>query len=106
MDLLPSIAIPGKKRSSKRLFDGVEVLPQYYETAYVQAITEGRYLDASSYFVNISSKMHKILQQRGQILPCAAADDGKRKPPWLVKRPYNPTTGLNLDLKDGLPEEE
>jgi CRISPR-associated endonuclease/helicase Cas3 len=90
----------------EKLFDSVEVLPQHYEASYVQAITEGRYLDASGYFVNISSKMYKILAQKGQILPCAAMDDGKRKPPWLVKRPYSPTTGLNLDLKDGLPDEE
>lgn len=88
------------------LFDGVEVLPKHYEERYLQAITEGRYLDASSYFVNISQRMYQILAGRGEILPCVAMDDGKRKAPWLVKRPYSSTTGLNLDLKDGLPEEE
>lgn len=94
-----------KAEEFERLFDGVEVLPQCYEADYIKAITEGRYLDASDYLVNISSKMYRMLAQREEILPCIAPDDKRAKPLVLVKRPYSQLTGLNLDLKDGLPEE-
>ncbi|MGO8948893.1 MAG: CRISPR-associated helicase Cas3' [Ktedonobacterales bacterium] len=90
----------------EKLFDGVDVLPSYYEKDYLDAIAEERYVDASGFFVNVSSRMHKILAQKGQLLPCVAMDNEKRKKPWLVKRPYSPLTGLNLDKADGLPDEE
>lgn len=97
---------PRKEEEFEQLFDGVDVLPRCYEGAYLQAINEGRYLDASGYFVNISKRMYQILAQRGQIRECVAMGNGQRKSPWLAMRPYSQKTGLNLDLKDGLPDEE
>lgn len=88
---------PRKEEDFERLFDGIDVLPSFYEDAYVQAVGEGRIVDASGYFVNIPFRTYQILLKKGLVREIETMDGDKARRRWMVMLPYSQQAGLSLD---------
>ncbi len=92
-DLRPFNSDERSEEMFERLFDGVEVLPRFFERQYIDHITKDEFIEASRLFVSISQKKYQQLARQGKIRPLA---DDKRKR-WLVMQPYDSECGLSFD---------
>jgi CRISPR-associated endonuclease/helicase Cas3 len=84
-----------KEAEFEQMFDNVEVLPKQFEGQYVHCLMQDEFLEASNYFVGISSQKYQALKNKGLVLP-VEDPEGKRHR-WMVRLLYNEETGLSFD---------
>lgn len=77
----------------EQMFDGVEVVPQCFEQAYVDCLVQERFIEANDYLVSISKQRFAILRNQGKIRP--AEENGRRRV-WIVQTPYDERNGLSF----------
>ncbi len=97
-NLRPFNSDPQKEEEFEQMFDNIDVLPQCFEQVYINHISQGEFIEASSYFVGISTKKYCILKNQRLVCQLEALD-GKRQP-WMVRLPYSKETGLSFDPAD------
>ncbi|ACL23508.1 CRISPR-associated helicase/endonuclease Cas3 [Chloroflexus aggregans] len=77
----------------EQMFDGVEVVPQCFEQAYVDCLVQERLIEANDYLVSISKQRFAILRSQGKLRP--AEEAGKRRV-WVAQLPYDERNGLSF----------
>ncbi|ABU59352.1 CRISPR-associated helicase Cas3 [Roseiflexus castenholzii DSM 13941] len=77
----------------EQMFDGVEVVPQCFEQAYVDCLVQERFIEANDYLVSISKQRFAILRNQGKIRP--AEEVGQRRV-WVALLPYDSRNGLSF----------
>jgi CRISPR-associated endonuclease/helicase Cas3 len=91
---------PMREEQFEGLFDGVDVLPAYYEAEYLKAMTEGRFVDASGFFVSISERNYRILANQGFVREIETLEGERTRRRWMVMLPYDERSGLSLDRRE------
>lgn len=89
------------EKDFEKLFDGVEVLPERFETRYRDLMNNSAFIEASQLFVPISYKRHQRLRAQGKIRML----DEKNAKRWIAMLPYDATLGLLFEPTD-LPNDE
>jgi CRISPR-associated endonuclease/helicase Cas3 len=77
----------------EQMFDGVEIVPQCFEQAYVDCLVQERLIEANDYLVSISKQRFAILRSQGKLRP--AEETGKRRV-WVAQLPYDERNGLSF----------
>jgi CRISPR-associated endonuclease/helicase Cas3 len=77
------------------MFDNIEVLPKCFEKDYLDLIAQGSFIEASQFFVSISTQKYKELRRKGKVHEMEASP--QKKQPWMVSLPYSKTLGLQFD---------
>ncbi len=93
--LRPFLSDSQNEDEFEQMFDTIEVLPRQFEEPYIQYLTQDEFLEASNYFVGISSQKYQALKNKGLVLPIEDPE-GKRHR-WMVRLPYDEETGLSFD---------
>ena len=101
-NLRPFNSDPQKEEEFEQLFDNVEVLPECFEQQYLDCLKKEEFIEASRYFVGISTRKYAELARKGLVRP---ADDpeGKRRK-WVVRLPYDVEMGLSFDARSSDPD--
>lgn len=94
-DLCPLNSNEQTERQFEQLFDTIDVLPKQFEREYLDCLMRDDFIEASRYFVGISTRKYAELANKGLILSLDAGD-GKRRA-WMVRLPYDDVLGLSFD---------
>lgn len=76
----------------ERLFDSIDVLPAQFEKDYLRCIADHEFVEASGYFVGISTRKYAQLAREGLVRPVAEVEGKRRR--WVVRLGYDAAQGL------------
>ncbi len=91
-----------KEDEFEKLFDNVDVLPEVFEANYLAHIADSEFIEASRYFVGISTQKYAILCNKGLVRPVDDPFAKYRK--WVVALPYDDEMGLLFEASSHDPD--
>jgi CRISPR-associated endonuclease/helicase Cas3 len=87
-----------QEREFEQMFDTIDVLPKCFERQYVDCLSRSEFIEASKYFVSISTRKYAELSRKGLVLPVEDPEAKQRK--WVVNLPYDDEQGLLFQPSD------
>jgi CRISPR-associated endonuclease/helicase Cas3 len=101
-NMQPFNSDPQKEEEFEQLFDTVEVLPECFEQQYLDCLKKEEFIEASRYFVGISTRKYAELARKGLVRPADHPEGRRRK--WVVRLPYDVEMGLSFDERSSDPD--
>lgn len=96
--LRPFNSNPKTECQFEQMFDNIDVLPICFEREYLKLIEQHEYVEASQYFVGISTKQYnRLLHQKPSRIK-VLEDETMKRPKWIVHLPYSSEEGLSFGL--------
>lgn len=100
-NLRPFNSDPQTEEKFEELFDNVDVLPERFEQEYLNCLANDDFIEASRYFVGISSRKYMELKRKDLVRPIKDPKSKSRK--WVVRLPYD-DQGLSFTGVGGGPD--
>jgi CRISPR-associated endonuclease/helicase Cas3 len=98
--LRPFNSDPLKEEQFEEMFDNVDVLPECFEQAYLDALAAEDFIEASRYFIGISQQKFVQLKRKNLVRP---ADSKLKQRTWVALLPYD-ELGLSFEITKGEPD--